>query len=251
MRGIRLIFLFSALQAAAGMVRAQPLRILTTEVPPMAFVKEGKLQGFCVDIVADIQRRLGVSDDIAVLPWARAYHKAQTEPSTMLVCPKRSAEREKMFQWVGPLLASRTGIYVKAGTHANMATLAEAKGLSSILVARASYSYQDLAAAGFRNLHEVNDGVSMVRMLMADRAPAMMVERQGLDAVLIDAGVPRQALSSIFEMQSPTSNLAFSLDVPQQTVKQWQAAFEAMKSDGTHRKLRDKWFPAPVPVPRR
>lgn len=246
MRGTHHIFLISALLAAVGVARAQPLRILTTEVPPLAFIKDGTLQGFCVEIVADIQRRLGLSADIAVLPWARAYHMAQTEPNTMLVCPKRSTERERMFQWVGPLLTSRTGIYVKAGSHAKIASLAEAKALSTILVIRASYSYQDLAGAGFHNLYEVNDAASMVRMLMVDRAPAMMLERQGLDAVLREAGIARKAISPIYEMQSPSSNLAFSLDVPGQTVRQWQGAFDAMKKDGSYNKLYDKWFPATV-----
>lgn len=242
MRAIHHIFLTSALLAAAGTAGAQPLHILTTEVPPLAFVKDGKLQGYCVEIVEHIQRRLGERGGIAVLPWARAYHKAQVEPNTMLVCPKRSNERERMFQWVGPLLTSRTGIYVKAGSHAKIASLAEAKSLPSILVVRASYSYQNLAGAGLRNLHEVNDAASILRMLMADRAPAMMMERQELDAVLKEAGIARREVNAIYEMQSPSSNLAFSLDVPAQTVRQWQAAFDAMKKDGSYGKLHDKWF---------
>jgi polar amino acid transport system substrate-binding protein len=211
----------------------------------MAFVKDGKLHGFCVEVVQDIQRRLGESSPITVLPWARAYHKAQTEPGIMLVCPKRTAEREDKFRWVGPLLTLQTGIYVKAGTHAKLVSLDDAKGLSKILVVRASYSYQDLTARGFQNLYEVNDGVSMVRMLMANRAAAIMVERELLEAALNDVGVDRQALSAIFEMQSPTSNLAFTHDVPAQTVRRWQAAFDAMKRDGSYSKLYDKWFPAP------
>jgi polar amino acid transport system substrate-binding protein len=81
-------------------------------------------------------------------------------------------------------------------------------------------------------------------MLMANRAPAMIVERPQLEAVLREVGVDRQAISAIFEMQSPTGNLAFSHDVPAQTVRQWQVAFDAMKGDGSYSKLYDKWFPA-------
>jgi len=243
MRYIDRVVLSGALLAAACGVDAQPLRILTTEVAPMAFVKNGKLQGFCVEVVQDIQRRLGESATITVLPWARAYHKAQTEPRIMLVCPKRTAEREHKFRWVGPLLSLQTGIYVKAGTHAKLASLDEAKRLSGILVVRASYSYQDLTASGFHNLHEVNDVTGMVRMLMANRAPAMILERQQLEAALSEVGVDRQALSAVFEMQSPTSNLAFSHDVSEQTVRQWQAALDAMKRDGSYSKLYDNWFP--------
>lgn len=243
MRNFDRIFLSGALLTATCGADAQSLRILTTEVPPLAFVKDGKLQGFCVDVVLDIQRRLGESAAITSLPWARAYAKAQSDPMILLVCPKRTAEREDKFQWVGPLITSQTGLYSKAGTQPRIASLDDAKGLSSILVVRASYSFQDLSAHGFQNLYEVNDAVSMVRMLMANRAPVMMLERQQMEAMLSEAGVDRKALSAIFEMQSPTSNLAFSRDVPAQTVKQWRTAFDAMRRDGSLGKLYDKWFP--------
>jgi len=237
------ILLAGVLFASAGAADAQDLQILTTEVPPLAFVKDGKLQGFCVDVVADIQRRLGLSFTINALPWARAYQRALHEPNTVLVCPKRTAEREHKFHWVGPLLSSQTAIYAKAGSHVKLASLDEAKALSSLLVVRASYSYQDLAGNGFHNLYEVNDTAAMVRMLMADRAPAMMAEGQLLAAVVKELGADPRALSAIYEMPSPSSNLAFSADVPAQTVKQWQAAFDAMKKDGSYAKLYDKWMP--------
>jgi polar amino acid transport system substrate-binding protein len=95
MRKVHGLFLLGAWLAFAGMGEAQTLQLLTTEVPPMAFVRDGKLQGFCVDIVGEIQHRLGLSFPITVMPWARAYHRAQAEPNTVLVCPKRTAEREK------------------------------------------------------------------------------------------------------------------------------------------------------------
>jgi polar amino acid transport system substrate-binding protein len=242
MRSIDRRFVAGALFAAAGVVCATDLQILTTEVPPMAFMKDGKLQGFCIEIVADIQRRLGKSDAITLLPWARAYQMALHEPNTMLICPKRTAEREHRFRWVGPLLSSQTAIYAQAGGQGKLASLEAAKALSSLLVLRASYSYQDLTGMGFRNLYEVNDPAGMVRMLMASRAPAMMMERQLLDVVLKDLGADPKVIVPIYEIQSPSSNLAFSTDVPQQTVNQWQAAFDAMKKDGSYGLLYDKWI---------
>jgi polar amino acid transport system substrate-binding protein len=164
--------------------------------------------------------------------------------------PKRSSEREKQFHWVGPLLSSHTNIYVKAGSPLRVRTLDDAKALSSILVLRASYSFQDLSSKGFKNLYEVNDAPSMVRMLMADRAPAMILESTLLGAVRREAGAKQDEIASVYELHTPTSNLAFSRAVPQQTVKQWQAAFDALKDDGSYTKLYEKWF-GPSQVDRR
>jgi polar amino acid transport system substrate-binding protein len=254
MRGIHRIFLLGTMLAvAAGSCGAGTgaLRILTTDISPLAFIKDGKLQGFCIDIVEHIQRRLGSVDAISLLPWARAYQMALTEENILLVCPKRTAERELKFHWVGPVLTSMTGLYVKTGTHPRLATLDGAREISSILVLRASYSYQDLSARGFHNLYEVNNADGMLRMLMAERAPAMMLERQAMEVALQEAGVERQAVTAIFELPSPTSNLAFSRDVPASTVRQWQAAFDAMKKDGSYARLVDKWFPPAAPMRRR
>lgn len=239
----RLVCIAVLLLAETGKPWAAPLHILTTEVPPLAFSIDGKVSGFCVEVVEEIQRRLGIGAPIEMLPWARAYWRAQSEPNTVLVCPKRSAEREALFQWVGPLLSGNTHIYAKAGSRPALRTLADAKKLQQIMVLRDSYSYQHLTALGFKNLSPVNNSAGMLKMLMADRAPAMVLESVQLHALLPESGVEPSEIKAILSVQSPSSNIAFSLDVPQKTVLQWQAEFDAMKRDGSYRKLVNNWFP--------
>ncbi|NRR30629.1 transporter substrate-binding domain-containing protein [Oxalobacteraceae bacterium] len=241
----RRIYLLALIIMAAGAARSSELRILTTEVPPLAFVKDGKVGGFCVDLVQDIQRRLGNASTIEVFPWARAYLMAQTEPNTLLVCPKRTPEREKLFQWIGPLLISDTNFYAKKGSHLTLRTLAEARKLPNILVLRESYSYTYLNANGFQNLYLVNSPSGMMKMLIADRAPVMVMERIQADAVIRDEHIPPQDVHAVLTLQSLSSNLAFSPDVPAATVKQWKTAFEAMKQDGSYARVHRKWFSAP------
>ncbi|MHA4869331.1 substrate-binding periplasmic protein [Duganella sp. PWIR1] len=222
--------------------RAEPLRILTTEVPPLAFIKDGKISGFCVEIVDEIQRRLGRDFSIEVLPWARAYRLAQEGRNTVLVCPKRSLEREQLFHWVGPLLTAKTAIYTKAESHLTLHRLEDAKQLSTILVLRESYSHHHLSANGFQNLYPVKDPKSMLHMLTADRAPAMVLESIQLDALLREEAIPKSTVVPILTVQSPSSFLAFSLDVPDTIVKQWQATLDSIKKDGSYSRIHEKWF---------
>lgn len=237
--------------AFAGLAYTAPLRLLTTDVQPLAFINNGKLGGFCVEIVEEIQRRLGEPAPMKMLPWARAYALAQTAPHTLLVCPKRTPEREKLFQWVGPLFKADTYLYTKAGMRTPLHTLADLKQLPNLLVIRDSYAFHYLSAKGFENLYVVNNASGMLQMLVADRASAMVLETLQFDFVVHEDGAPHAAIVPVMKLQSVSSNLAFSRDVPGKVVAQWQAEFDAMKRDGTYRKIYDKWFPAPAPATRK
>ncbi|MDZ7666513.1 MAG: hypothetical protein U5K27_14535 [Desulfotignum sp.] len=60
------------------------LTILTENLPPLNFIKDDVLIGPAVDIVTEIQRRLGNHDQIQVYPWARAYNMASEEENIVL-----------------------------------------------------------------------------------------------------------------------------------------------------------------------
>ncbi len=46
-----------------------------------------------------------------MLPWARAYTRAQAERDTCLFATARLDNREKLFVWVGPLASNLWGVY--------------------------------------------------------------------------------------------------------------------------------------------
>ena len=58
---------------------AAELTILTKNLPNLNYLENGKLVRYSVDIVKEIQKRVGSSDEIKVLPWARAFKTALKE----------------------------------------------------------------------------------------------------------------------------------------------------------------------------
>lgn len=48
---------------------AEPMRILTADIPPLAYVEDGRVMGFCVDVVREIQRRIDDRSEIQAMPW--------------------------------------------------------------------------------------------------------------------------------------------------------------------------------------
>ena len=71
-----LLFIASICMLANQSLAAEELTILTENLPPLNYLKNGKLVGSSVEIVQEIQKRLGSQEPIQVYPWARAYQMA-------------------------------------------------------------------------------------------------------------------------------------------------------------------------------
>ncbi|MDN2695585.1 transporter substrate-binding domain-containing protein [Janthinobacterium sp. SUN073] len=227
-----------------GEVRAQPLEILTAEIAPMAFSKDGKLTGFCVEVVAEIQRRLGDRAPMRLVPWARAYLMAQNGANVVLVCPKRTAERERQFLWVGPLLVSQTNFYARRGAGIRLGSVSDAKALPGVMTPRAFYSHSYLRQAGFANLEVVNNSATMLAMLLAGRYPLMVLDQEQLPALLEQAGVTADAVELVYPIFSIGSYVTFPLSSDPALVMRWQRTFERMKRDGAYDAIARRWFGA-------
>ncbi|MFO1414635.1 MAG: transporter substrate-binding domain-containing protein [Burkholderiales bacterium] len=99
-----------ALAVPAG---AAPLTLLTEENPPFNYSEGGKVTGLVTEVVQEAARRAQVPVTLEVLPWARAYTRAQAERDTCLFATARLDNRERLFVWIGPLASNLWGVYGK------------------------------------------------------------------------------------------------------------------------------------------
>jgi len=242
-RQLRSIFIFIALVASCCFVYPAELQFLTEEYPPITFRKDGKVTGLATEVVEEIQRRTDSKAPIQVLPWARAYQTALSDPNTVLFSVTRTAERESLFQWVGPLVSQKTSFYALRGTKVKVNSLADAKKLDPIIVVRDYYSEQFLKGEGFTNMDLVANPEQMVKMLMAGRRPMMASDNLLLPALLENAGAKREDVESVYTFMESKLYIAFSKNTSSATVAQWQQALDNMKRDGSYAKIYKKWLP--------
>lgn len=226
----------------ASLAMAEPLQIMTSEIPPMIFTKEGKLTGYCIEIVEEIQRRLEDHTLIQVVPWSRAYHTGQTKSNVILICPKRTPDREKLFKWVGPVHESTTNFYKKKNAKLEIKSLEDAKKAPSILITRNFYSYDDLVHKGFTNLETTESPQLALRMLLGGRAPLMVLEKLQAAVILKEINADPDAIEEVYTLSPSTSYLSFSKGISDATVKKWQEALDKMKKDGSYSRIYKKWF---------
>ncbi|MBI2749528.1 MAG: ABC transporter substrate-binding protein [Burkholderiales bacterium] len=227
---------------------ATELELLTEENPPLNYSENGQPKGLSVDVVREIQRRIGNHDAIKVQPWARAYRTASTTPHVALFGTARTAAREEMFQWVGPVATAVASLYGKRGSGLHIASLEDAKSAGRILVVRDFYTHQMLEKLGFTNLELVPKPETMVKMAVNGRAPLMFVGNLTLPDLLEKAEAKRSDVELLYTVTSIQTYIAFSLGTPKEIVSAWQAALDGMKRDGSYAAIYAKWLPGETPT---
>jgi polar amino acid transport system substrate-binding protein len=230
---------------------ARALTIYTEVSPPHQEIgPNGELQGFSVDIVREIQKRVDNHDPIQVVPWVRGYNEIQNQPNVVLFSMARSSERDPLFEWVGPLYETTHYFYVRADSKIQLRNLEDARKLGMIGVYKEDIRDQYLTRLGFTNLDRSLDQGIMFKKLMSGRVDAIAGTPQAMDKIAMEAGVEPQNVKPAFSFLTVQGYIAFSKTTPPETVKAWAAAFQAMKKDGTFARIFKRYFPStPLPDP--
>jgi len=109
------------------------IQFYTEQYPPLTFRDNvGEISGFGTDIVREIMIRNNVFADITLSLWSIGYDLALVNPNFCLFTMDRTAIRDTLFQWVGPLGTNATYFYTLAGSGITITSLDDAKDLSSI-----------------------------------------------------------------------------------------------------------------------
>lgn len=232
----------------ASLGSATELQLLSEENPPLNFSQNGQAKGLSVDVVQEIQRRVGNNDPIQIQPWSRAYRTASTVPNVAIFGTARTTAREDLFHWVGPVATAVASLYGRRGSGLRISSLEEAKSVERILVARDFYTHQLLEKLGFTNLEPVSKPETMVKMAINGRAPVMFVGNLTLPDLLERAGAKPGDVERLYTVTSIQTYIAFSLGTPKDVVTAWQAALDAMKRDGSYAAIYAKWLPGETPT---
>lgn len=228
---------------------AQSLTIYTEINAPLQFQGEdGKLTGLAVEVVQEIQKRVGSTEPIQLVPWARGYLDLETQPNIVLFATARTAERNPLFKWVGPFDETVFSLYVKADSKIVLKSMSEAKKLGSIGVYKNDVRDLYLTEAGFKNLERTIDNVANVKKLMSGRIDAFASASVSIDELTRSAGFHPTDVREALTFMRVQQFIAFSKETPDSIVLAWSKAFEAMRKDKSFELIYRKYYPnRPLP----
>ena len=200
------VFLFSAQPLFAA-----ELTILTENLPPLNYVKDGELVGPSVEIVREIQSRVGSRDKIQVYPWARAYKLALENENVVLFGTTHTKAREDKFKWVGPLATKRDILVAKKDSGIKISNLDDAKKVGRIGTLRDDTRELLLKSHGFTNLEPVSDEQLNAQKLVIGRIDLWAYKIPGLRTVCELAGVDHNELIEVYHLREIDVSIPYHL----------------------------------------
>lgn len=240
MKNLSLVFASLFLFSAQPLLSAD-LTILTENLPPLNYIKDGELVGPSVEIVKEIQRRVGSREKIQVYPWARAYKMALKDENVVLFSTTHTKERDDKFKWVGPLATKRDILVAKKSLGIIINNLDDAKKVGHIGTLRDDTREILLKRHGFTNLEPVSDEQLNAQKLVLERIDLWAYKIPGLRTVCELAGVDHNELEEVYHLREIDVSIAFSKKTSDSIVKKWKNAFDEMIVDGTIIQIRRKW----------
>ena len=209
---------------------------------PLQFYDENKkLTGLTVEVVQEIQRRLGNKDRIQVVPWSRGIDKLNKEANSFLFTMARTPEREPLYQWIGPIMFIEYGLYVKADSTIKINKLEDAKKIGLIGVYRDDIRDQTLSKLGFTNLDRANSVASSFKKLMIGRIAAYADAKKGVPITANLAGYQASDVKLAYDLFKNPLYIAVSKNTDPAIVAQWNKTLEDMKKDKSFLKILKKY----------
>ena len=228
-----------ALSAFAFAPRAIALTLLTEENPPFNYTEKGKLVGSGAEIVAEMAQRAKLPAKTEVLPWERAYVRAQAEKETCLFSTARLENRERLFLWVGPIAINVWVVYGPSSFKTPIRSLVDLK------------PYRIGGVVGDAKPEYLREnGVTNIRALPDDRQNPPRLSLPSDDADHIDLwvaglyGAKELAksvnvtdLKPVYTVRELPLYLACSPQTNPATLKALNDALESLKADGTLKRV--------------
>jgi len=219
----------------------QPLT--ETWMPYQMETKKG-LEGISVDLVKEIQKRIGNEQKIKVYPWSRGYNLTLKKPGFALFLTTRSKEREALFKWVGPISSMKLIFFKNANRKdLDIRSFEDAKKVKSIAVVIDTIEYQKLKELGFKNL-EVNKLANYsLKKILENKTDLYPTEYYSFLYLLKKRNLQNRLVP--VKMQEPITEsqlyIAFNKETSRSIIQKWQDALDGIKKDGTYEKILDKY----------
>jgi len=217
------------------------LMVLTENLPPLNFIKDDTLMGPAVDIVKEIQRRVGSHEQIQVYPWARAYQMALEEENIVLFGMARTEVRNDKFNWIGPIAQKRDILAAKKNSGLVINSLEDAKKVDHIGTLRGDAKEVFLQRHSFTNLVSTHDDQINANKLLLGRIDLWATKIPGLKTICSLAGVDYHKIVKVYDMRKSEIYIAISKKTSEIIVQAWTKAFNDMLLDGTILQIKYRW----------
>lgn len=218
--------------------------IMTEEWPPYNYIEDGQLKGFSVELVQAMMHELGIVAEIRALPGARGEHYLQTYSNHMLFSLFRTPERERIFNWIGPISEESVYFFKKRdNSNLSVKTLQDAKEVKRIGSRREGMILRNLMEKGFNNIATQTRPDEILRLVIQGNYDLLANTSLAVSYRLKLHGYPENALqrTPVILFSLPLY-IGCSKDMPESTIQKWQDVLDKLKRNGVYDVIYNKYL---------
>ncbi len=222
---------------------AEKVRIVSNVEPPTSYYsEEGEFIGTTVDIVEEIKRYLNLDVEIEVMSWARAYETAKEDPNIVLFTAARTQERiDHGFNFIGPVITRRHLLWAKKGSDFNINSIQDIKDQNLQLGAmRGDWREKYFIDLGF-SIDDVTSHKQNLEKLLKGRIDLWVSSDIEAPPIVKEAGADMGEIEVAYVFKEASSYIMLSKDTPEETVKEWEKAYEEIQKTVFFENASEKW----------
>ena len=232
-------------------VFGQAIQVVTEEYPPFNYSENGKVLGFCTDVVKEVLKRANVEHSIHSYPWSKSYNMAQSQPNVLIYSIGRNVDREPLFKWVDVI--ARTEVYfykLKSRVDIKIKTFDDLKKYK-IGAVRDDFRAQWMMKQGIKDqLNLVPDDRQNMRNLFARKIDIFPIGEFVAYHIAHQEGRAFNDLEKTMYVKDMSADLymAFSKQTPDVVVEKCKKALFEIRKDGTYEKIKSKYAIFYLPI---
>ncbi len=138
------------------------VKLISTELPGLYELKDGKYIGALAALFAEASRRSGVVIEYRSVPWVRAMKETEQNNDQILFPISRNKKRENRFTWI--TLIKEIDMCI-ATNGASINTIDEAKKLKRVVVWRGTSAHSFVKDEGFNHIITVSKIQRIIQLL--------------------------------------------------------------------------------------
>ena len=236
-----------ALMLGTTLVQAssERLTLLTESYPPFNmsiddrnFARGDGIDGISTDIVREVMRRADMEYSLTLrFPWSRVFNMARDRKNFGVFSTVRSAERERLFKWVGPLVADDFVAFTLPGSSVKVNSVNDLKNYR-VGAYKGDYVAEMLRERNIPVIEALQDNSNATKLV--DGRIDLWVSGSTSGPYAADQ-VGVRGLQQVFTIENQGLYLALNKSTPDDVVTKLQAALDTMRSDGTLEEIHNRY----------
>lgn len=219
------------------------LSYLTEENKPYNYSENGVVKGVGVDVLKAVWQTLGVPEqEVAVMPWARGYAKLSSEQNIVLFATVHTKARERLFKWACSFGSADISLISLASRNIVLHNVQDAKPYS-ITAVRTDVGESLLLNQGFdeAQIKPSNNLTQAIRLLTAGKVDLLSTNNTTAVNMMLSLGLDPGKYKKSYVLSNDEFCYAFSTDVPDALVAQFQGALTQVVKSPTFAAINAKY----------